>query len=264
MIPLWARAAESRKRRPVVHDPRALEICDSLDFDFSVFRHAYGSQIGCVIRGLLYDRWVSEFLAQHPGGTIVELGAGLSTRFERVDQGRANWIDVDLPAVIALRRRFFEASPRRTPLALSALDPTLPDRVRRAAAGPYFVVTEGMLMYLAEADVRALLLRLTDAFGPCELAFDSISPAVVRHQRLHDSMRHMMDAPFRWGLADPREIEGWDPRLRVREVATLPDVARQFRDRVRPAHRAVGALVHHALPGLARAYRLTRVALAAR
>ena len=261
LIPLWARAAETRKRRPMVRDPRALEICTSIDFDFDTFRRAYGTQLGCVVRGLLYDRWVAEFIARNPGGTVVELGSGLGTRFERIDDGHARWIDVDLPDTIALRRQHFAPSARRTLLAASVLDPSWPQRVRRAAPGPYYFVSEGMLMYLDESEVRSVLTRLADAFGPCEIALDSISSVVVRHQRLHDSMKHMMDAPFRWGIDDVREVEGWDPRLRVLEIATLPDIARRFPERIALVHRAAAAILRRVVPGVARAYRLSRVAL---
>ncbi len=261
LIPLWARAAETRKRRPIVRDARALEICDRIDYDFGTFRHAYGTQLGCVLRGLLYDRWVADFISRNNGGTVVELGAGLGTRFERIDDGRAHWIDVDLPDVIALRRQHFESSARRTFLAASVLDPSWPQRVRRAAPGPYYFVSEGMLMYLAESDVRALLTRLADAFGPCEIALDSIASMIVRHQKLHDSMKHMMDAPFRWGIDDVHDVERWDRRLRVREVATLPDVARQFPDRIGARHRVAAEVVRWTMPRLTRSYRLSRIEL---
>jgi O-methyltransferase involved in polyketide biosynthesis len=263
LIPLWARAQESRKRRPLVQDLRSLQICESIDYDFGTFRRAYGTQIGCVLRGLLYDQWVGEFLTRHPSGTIVELGAGLSTRFERLDNGTARWVDVDLPDAMALRRRHFSASARRTFLSASVLDAAWPTLVRGAAAGPYTFVCEGMLMYLAPDDVRSLFVRLADHFGPTELAFDSIAPMVVRHQTLHDSMKHMMDAPFRWGIDDVRGVEAWDRRLTVRDVATLPEVARRFRARVGLPHRVVGALVERMLPAFAGAYRLARVELGA-
>ena len=261
MIPLWARATETRKRRPLVRDVRALEICERIHFDFTTFRRSYGSQIGCVLRGLLFDRWVGDFLARHPGGTVVELGAGLSTRFERIDNGTAHWVDVDVPDAIALRRAHFAEAPRRTLVAASVLDESWPSAVARAAPGPYYFVSEGMLMYLEGDAVRSLLVGLADAFGPCEIALDSIAPAVVRHQRLHDSMKHMMDAPFRWGIQDIRQIEQWDDRLTVRDVATLPEIAVRFRDRVALSHRILGSFVQRALPGLARAYRLSRIAI---
>ena len=213
MIPLWARAAETRKRRPLVRDIRALEICERIDFDFATFRRSYGTQVGCVLRGLLYDRWVGDFLARHPGGTVVQLGAGLSTRFERIDNGKARWVDVDLPDAIALRRAHFAPTPRRTFLAASVLDADWPAAVARAAPGPYYFVSEGMLMYLHGEDVRGLLVRLADSSARARSGSTPIAPAVVRHQRLHDSMKHMMDAPFRWGIQDIRHVERWDPRL---------------------------------------------------
>jgi O-methyltransferase involved in polyketide biosynthesis len=43
----------------------------------------------------------------------VELGTGLNTRFERVDNGTVHWIDLDLPDTIALRRRYFADTERR-------------------------------------------------------------------------------------------------------------------------------------------------------
>ena len=69
-----------------------------------------------------------------------------------------------------------------------------------------------MLMYLQPEDIRAVLRQLADAFPGSLTVFDSIAPAVVRHQRLHDAMKHMMDAPSGWGIGDVRDIEQWDPR----------------------------------------------------
>ncbi len=63
-----------------------------------------------VMRSAILDAWVRAFLAGHPAGTVVEIGTGLNTRFERVDNGQSGWIDLDLPDVIELRRRFFADS----------------------------------------------------------------------------------------------------------------------------------------------------------
>lgn len=261
MIPLWARATESRKPRPMLFDPRAIELCDNVGFDFSFLRRAYGTRVGCVVRTMLFDAWVSDFLASYPRGTVVELGAGLSTRFERLDNGEASWVDVDLPDAIALRRAHSTPSPRRTFVACSVVEHDWIARVLDRGRKPVYVVCEGMLMYLRPEDVRGLLVRIADAFAPCEVALDSIAPAVVRHQRLHDSMRHMMDAPFRWGVRDAREVETWDDRLRVRDVYTLPEIVRRFADRIGWTHRISAELVDRLAPGLAQSYRLSRIAV---
>ena len=61
----------------------------------------------------MFDRYVEDFLATHPRGTVVEIGCGLDTGFDRVDDGRVRWFDLDLPDAVALRWRFFDDEPRR-------------------------------------------------------------------------------------------------------------------------------------------------------
>ena len=78
--------------------------------------------MGIVMRTAILDAWVRAFLAGHPAGTVVEIGTGLNTRFERVDNGQAHWIDLDLPDVIELRRRFFADTGRHRMVAASVLD----------------------------------------------------------------------------------------------------------------------------------------------
>jgi O-methyltransferase involved in polyketide biosynthesis len=252
---------EAKKKRAVVRDTRALELMNVIDFDFGVFRRAYGTQIGCVLRGLLYDAWVSAFLDRHPKGTVVELGAGLSTRFERIDNGLATWIDVDLPHVIAMRRRYFHTTSRRVFVSASVLGADWSARIAALAGGPYFFICEGMLMYLDEAEVRRTLVHVADVFPDSYFAFDSIACAVVRHQRHHDSMKHMMDVPFRWGIDDVREIGRWDGRVKVNEVATLAEIARRFRERVPMRYRVVGELVSALCPSFDALYRLSLLRL---
>ena len=105
-IPLAARARETRGRRPLLRDPKAAQILALVDFDTKKYGRGWGGRV-TVLRTVIFDGWVSDFLTAHPGGTVVELGTGLNTRFERVGHSQAHWIDLDLPDTIALRRRFF-------------------------------------------------------------------------------------------------------------------------------------------------------------
>lgn len=53
-------------------------------------------------------------LAGHPDTTVVDLDRGLSTRFDRLDNGCLRWFDLDLPDTMPLRRKFFTDSDRYT------------------------------------------------------------------------------------------------------------------------------------------------------
>src|SRR4051794_1921336 len=115
LITLWARAAESRQSRPILEDPRAVEIVDEIDYDFDRFgRETVITQPTACVRATVFDRWVRQFMSEHPDGVIVEIGAGLDTRFERLDNGRVRWFDLDMPDSMAVRKRFFHETERRT------------------------------------------------------------------------------------------------------------------------------------------------------
>ncbi|WP_236573091.1 class I SAM-dependent methyltransferase [Streptomyces sp. GS7] len=96
---LYHRAWEARRPQPVLHDPKAAELVDMLDY---LFERHFGRPIGLVAQGhalrvRTFDTAVREFLTTHPDGTIVQLAEGLETQFWRCDNGRAQWLGVDLP-----------------------------------------------------------------------------------------------------------------------------------------------------------------------
>jgi hypothetical protein len=120
-IPLAARARESSRKRPALRDPKAAELVRSIAYDTAKYGRGAGGAI-TVLRTAIFDSWVRAFLARHPAGTVVEIGTGLNTRFERVDNGQVHWIDLDLPDTIELRGKFFTDTDRRRMVAGSVLD----------------------------------------------------------------------------------------------------------------------------------------------
>ncbi len=122
LITLWARAVELQQADPIICDPKSAEILEAINYDFDKFATAKNSQIGTCLRGMILDNWARTYLKQHPQGPIVEIGAGLNTRFERVDNGEVRWFDLDLPDSMKLRKQFFEETERRKFMTVSALE----------------------------------------------------------------------------------------------------------------------------------------------
>jgi O-methyltransferase involved in polyketide biosynthesis len=179
LIPLYARARDAARRHPLLKDERAAELVDGLEYDFS--RFGGPAPLGCVLRSAILDGWVRSFLARHPTGTVVELGTGLNTRFDRLDNGTVRWFDLDLPDAIALRRRFFANRPRCTMLDGSVLDTDWFDTVA-AVPGPYLFVCEAVLVYLAGRQVRTVLSQLAQWFDGSLIAFDTAGALMLRNQ----------------------------------------------------------------------------------
>ena len=201
-IPLAARARESRKKRALLRDPKAAEIVASVDFDVAKYGQGWGGFI-TVPRTAIFDTLVSDFLAGHPAGTVIEIGTGLNTRFERVDNGRVHWIDLDLPDTIELRRKFFADTGRRRMLAASALDEDWLVTVQDSP-GPYFFVADGVLAYLAQAP--QVIGRIAGRFPGALIAFDTY-PQRTLEQQHRMAARKNMDARWAWSCDDPRSLE---------------------------------------------------------
>ena len=253
--PLLARARETARPRPLLRDVRAVELVHAIDFDYSRYAAPAASTV-VVLRSMILDWWVRQFLAGYPGGTVVELGTGLSTRFERTDNGSVHWVDLDLPDTIALRRRFFADTGRRRMVAASLLDEDWLADVARLP-GPYFFVSEGVLTYLTEAEATGALARIAARFPGARLAFDTYSAASVKAEHKMAAKRGI--ARWQWACDDPRALERLGLRLLDSATITRPNPG--VRAGLPARYRALLALLGPVLGG--RYSRLSLFAAAA-
>lgn len=248
-IPLVGRSRHTTRKRAVLRDPKAAEIVASLSQDFGQDLREYGAIWGewaMVLRTATFDAWVHDFLAQHPDGTVVELGTGLNSRFERVDNGRVHWVDLDLPDVIELRRRFFTDTDRRRMVAASVLDSDWFSQVTELP-GPYLFVTEGVLVYLPPERVKAALGAIAGRFPSCLLALDAYGSGIHERRRRMTAKRGADLATWTWICDEPRTLERFG--LRVVDTATLTRLPTLVRRRVPLTFRCLPPLMDRALGG---------------
>ncbi|MEU5639630.1 class I SAM-dependent methyltransferase [Streptomyces milbemycinicus] len=171
---LYHRAYEARQPRTVLHDPKAIELVDRLDFPFEETfgpPHPLLAQ-GQALRVRSFDAAVQSFLADHPTGTVVNLAEGLETQFWRIDNGRARWLGVELPETAELRLALLPDTERRRTLAQSVLDLSWMDEVD--TEGGVLLTAQGLLMYLRPPQVRELIAACAERFRGGALVFDAV------------------------------------------------------------------------------------------
>jgi O-methyltransferase involved in polyketide biosynthesis len=248
-IPLAARARETQRKHPVLRDPKAVEMVQSIDYDTAKYGRGEGGRI-TVMRTAIIDFWVRSFLAAHPAATVVEIGTGLNTRFERVDNGQVHWFDLDLPDTIELRRTFFADTERRRMVAASVLDEEWLPAVAQSR-GPYFFVADGVLVYLPEEEAVAALARIAGRFPGALIALDTYPKRIFDSQhRL--AARKGMDARWAWACDDPRALERFG--LEVMEFASFTRPPRAMRRELPARYRYLAPLAD---PVLGRAMAIT-------
>jgi O-methyltransferase involved in polyketide biosynthesis len=231
-IPLVARAQESGRKRPLLRDPKAAEMVRSTGLDTARYSRGAGRAF-FLLRTAILDTWVRGFLASYPSGTVVEIGTGLNARFERVDNGQVHWIDLDLPDVIELRRRFFADTGRRRMVAASVLDEAWLPGVRQTP-GPYFFVAEAVLAYLPEDLVIPALARIAGQFPGALVALDTVTRRTAERQHRVAAKRNLA-ARLAWACDDPRALERLG--LHVTESATLTRPPAALRAQLPPRYR---------------------------
>jgi O-methyltransferase involved in polyketide biosynthesis len=220
LMPLWARAKESLKPKPLLRDWKAAEIVDSLDFDFDLFTKKSVPQADYCVRASVIDQLVRQFLDRHPDGTVIEYGVGLDSRFDRLDNGRVHWVEVDFPDVIDLRQHFFEATDRRSMIQGSLTESAWIPAVKACGNDARLFVAEGVLYFLSDAQVRELVCRMIEYFPGSSFIFDAQSPLYLSFSNWRQPIAN---AELKFSLGNPSRLKEWHPDLRVEQFVGFGD-----------------------------------------
>lgn len=262
LIPLLDRALEAQKKRPLLRDEKAVEIIAALDYDFEKWKKLNSGRGAACVRTRIFDDLVREFLEQHPCGTVVEIGAGLNTRYERLDNGRARWLEIDLPDSMQLRRRFFEDTQRRKMVAASVTDQDWYEELRELPE-PYCFVSEAVMIYLDNSVVQGVVEDLAQAFPSSWLLTDTTSTKTVDGQHKHELMRTLSkESWFRWRCEDPREVQAWGAKLE--RSMTFVDAPASIRARFPLKWRVLTKIMPWLVRAMVDGYRINRYTLLAK
>ena len=207
LITIYLRSLETKRRNKIIQDDKSVEIVNRLNYDFSKYDSSVNQAL-IAIRTEVIDKFVSSFIVQHPRGTIVNLGAGLCTRFFRLDNGLISWFDLDLPSVEAIWHSAIGATSRHQYLAYSVLDWDWISQVKKAAPRKVLFIAEGLLMFLSETEVKLLIKNLRDNFPNSELIFDSLGVILAQKSSLNSGALEI-NASYKWGIENLSEIESW-------------------------------------------------------
>jgi O-methyltransferase involved in polyketide biosynthesis len=225
LLTLNARAREARRPDPIIDDPMAVALVDSIDFDFAKFGP---TRQDIALRARAFDIEATSYLNRHPSATVVALAEGLQTTFWRLDaalpDSQFRWLTVDLPPMIDVRTRLLPPSPRASVRAQSALDYSWMDSVDTSDG--VFITAEGLLMYLQPEPVLELIAQCAKRFPGGQLIFD-LPPAwfckLSRYGGLRTSLRYKVPPmPFSLSVAQAADLVNTVPGISAVRDLQLP------------------------------------------
>ena len=243
LFPLYGRAKETKEINPLFQDPNAVKIVEQIDFDFSIYENMSAARkkemlTGIAVRTRILDDYTKDFIDEYPDGLIVNIGCGLDTRFFRLDNGKINWIDVDLPEMINLRKKLFEKTERNKMLATSVLEQNWLNEILFEKDKMVLIIVEGTLMYFEEKEVKKLFNQLIEKFPKAILCFEVMGSKL--QGKVHPSVAVLgIDVKCPWGIEDIESIEAWNAKIKLIKATSLMD---RYRERWPFIHRAVTSI----------------------
>jgi O-methyltransferase involved in polyketide biosynthesis len=223
LLTLWVRAHEARRPDSIIDDPMAIELVDSIDYDFAKF--GYSRRQDMAVRALAYDRHARRYLLDYPKATVVALAEGLQTSFFRLNAADVGdefqWLTVDLPPMVELRRKLLPPSDRVRMRAQSALDFGWMDEVDTDHG--VFVTAEGLLMYLEPDDALRLITECAKRFPGGQMMFDLPPTWFAKWARrgMRTSLRYKVP-PMPFSLSPTEAANLVDTVPGIRAVHDLP------------------------------------------
>jgi O-methyltransferase involved in polyketide biosynthesis len=219
IIPLYGKAKMSK--RGVFKDPYAEAAIGKLEYDYSRLNIQTKTQVMLAMRAVIIDEFSKGFIEEYPDCLVLHIGCGLDARFMRLGLHVGMWYDLDYPAVINIKKQLYGETNSYKYIASSATDHSWLD-VIGTVEKEVLVIAEGLFMYLSEHEIKALFCALKSKFGSYTMIFDAYSKLTAKSSTYHPSL-NKTGATIKWGVDDPREIEGYTQGAKHLKTLYLTD-----------------------------------------
>ena len=217
---VYARAKESRGRG-AIHDAKAEEIIEKLDYDFSLADKDTAMRGGVIARTIVLDQLTKAWLGAHPGAVVINIACGLDTRCYRM-AGYAHWHNLDLPETMAVREKFLPESGAISQIAMSAMDDWGGEISELSEQNvPVLIVIEGLTMYLSERNIQRIFTVISSRFSNATVFVETMNPTIVRHFK--EKSIDASNAKFNWGIKNGKTLAELLPDFRFVEEHSLTE-----------------------------------------
>jgi O-methyltransferase involved in polyketide biosynthesis len=230
LVALRCHVLESRKPTALIHDPMAgycldkLRLYASEDETALLFNRRLSSALTShiAIRARKYDTTINDFIARHPSCTVVNLGCGFDTRYWRIDNQHCEYMELDLPEIVEMKREVLGEHLRYELIGCSVLDPSWIDRVTLKGNSNFLLAAEGLFMYLPKVKVMALFKTLAERFLESQILLEVVTDKYTRGLwkkivvlKMNKELGFDAGSSYNFGVRNGLELESYGKGIRV-------------------------------------------------
>jgi O-methyltransferase involved in polyketide biosynthesis len=219
LIPLYGKAKMSEMG--IFPDSYAEAAITKLDYDYSRLKIQNKTQVMLAMRAAIIDGFAEEFIRENPNCMVLHLGCGLDARYMRLGLHIQKWYDLDFPEVIDIKKQLYRETENYKYISSSVTNLRWIESIE-VIEEKVLIIAEGLLMYLSESEIKALFRSLELKFENFTIIFDAFSKLTAKSSKNHPSLKKT-GATIKWGVDDPREIEGYTEAVKHLKTIYLTD-----------------------------------------
>ena len=216
-IPLWCRAIAVEKLPSILPDYDAVRILKEMGETKppTIFYYMECAALAGAIRQYDLACEIRDYLNKHPDAVVVEMGSGLSCLRRQLNNDHNTWINIDLPDVIACRKKYIPAGTNEINLSFDLTDHSWLSKIPFDPDRGIIFVAAGVLHYFTRDEVKSLIQDMAGCFAGGCFVFDFIS-----EKNLKDVKRKLKDTDndtkvlFCMNDAQ-KEMKEWSSKLSV-------------------------------------------------
>jgi methyltransferase (TIGR00027 family) len=245
-ITLISRALETGRANPVIHDPMAVKLLETIKSHLppetrkKMFERKWSSTLTrhIALRARKYDQYTRNFIDAEPQALVVSLGSGFDTRYWRVSNQPWRYIEIDLPEVVREKQLLLDTEIEYRILGCSVLDENWIEEISQIQTKQILFLAEGLFMYLPREGVIDIFRGLSKTFTDSEIAFEVVNALYTQgiwkkmvESKMRNSAASEAGSSYQYGVKDAREIESYGDGIKVIEEWSYfedPDIRPAF------------------------------------
>jgi methyltransferase (TIGR00027 family) len=232
ILTLTCRVVESERKNPVFNDPIALLCLERLmsisseqeknrmikwkNMYTGLQRRDARARVLTVKR---FDSITNLFISNNPGCTVINLACGFDTRFWRIENKKCQYVELDLPGIIELKREVLKDHLAYELISCSVFDTSWIDQVTANGNSNFLLLAEGLFMYLPKQDAARLLQAIAQRFNRSHLVLDmapeKYTKGLWKKLIQLEGRAWDLDVSIVFGINNPSDIEAYGNGFKV-------------------------------------------------
>jgi len=230
LVTLRSHVLESQKNNPLIHDPMAKYCLDHLVLFASeeekalLFKRKLSSALTryIAIRARKYDAIINDFISKNPSSRVINLGCGFDTRYWRIDHKQCEYLELDLPEIVEMKKEILKGHLSYELMACSVLDPSWIDRVTSQGNRNFLLIAEGLLMYLPKVEVVNLFKTFSERFYHSQMVLEVVTEKYTRGiwkkiiiMKMKQELGFDSGSSYNFGVKNALELESYGKGIKV-------------------------------------------------